>query len=158
MPGRSAAALLVATAAVHPREVDLLSQVPFLASLPAYELENLAQSAIWRSFPEGAAVVAQGELGDAFYVVAGGELSVAVDGRLREHTLAAGDGFGEIALLHRTPRTATITVLADCELLMVSAAQFLAAVTSSTDGSALAGEVSAQRLACTAPDAFKANS
>ncbi len=138
---------LEATAAVHPREVDLIARVPFLAPLPAYELEHLAQSALWRSFPVGAVVVAQGEHGDAFYVVAGGELSVAVDGRLKEHTLTAGDGFGEIALLRRTPRTATITVLADCELLMISAAQFLAAVTASADGSALAGEVAAQRLA-----------
>ncbi len=138
---------LEATATAHPREVDLLSQVPFLAPLPAYELEHLAQSALWRSFPEGRVVVAQGEPGDAFYVVAGGELGVAVDGYPKEHTLTAGDGFGEIALLRRTPRTATITVLADCELLMIGAAQFLAALTASADGSVLAAEVSAQRLA-----------
>ena len=66
---------------------------------------------------------------------------------MKGHTLTAGDGFGEIALLRRTPRTATITVLADCELLMIGAAQFLAALTASADGSVLAAEVSAQRLA-----------
>lgn len=138
---------LEATATVHRREVDLIARVPFLAPLPAYELEHLAQSALWRSFPQGAVVVAQGEPGDAYYVVAGGEVSVAVDGHVKEHTLTVGDGFGEIALLRRTPRTATITVLADCELLMISAAQFLAALTATADGSVLAAEVSAQRLA-----------
>ena len=89
----------------------------------------------------------QGEPGDAFYVVAEGELSVTVDGGLRDHTLTAGDGFGEIALLHRVPRTATVTAITDSELLMVSSAQFLASVTSSADGAALAAEVSAERLA-----------
>lgn len=134
------------TAAVHPREVSLIAQVPFLAPLPAYELEHLAQSALWRSFPQGAVVVTQGEPGDAFYVVAGGELSVAVDGHRKEHTLTVGAGFGEIALLRRTPRTATITALSDCELLMIGAAQFLAALTASANGSVLADEVAAQRL------------
>ena len=92
----------------------------------------------------------QGEPGDAFYVVDEGELSVTVDGRVRDHTLTAGDGFGEIALLHRVARTATVRALTDSELLMMSAAQFLASVTSSADGAALAAEVSAGRLAADA--------
>ncbi|HYN55561.1 MAG TPA: cyclic nucleotide-binding domain-containing protein, partial [Motilibacterales bacterium] len=132
---------------VRHRELELLSRVPFLSALPAYELEHLAQTALWRDAPSGTAVVTQGEPGDAFYVVGEGELSVTVDGRLRDHTLSAGDGFGEISLLHRVPRTATIEAISDCEILMVSSAQFLASVTSSTDGAALAAEVSAARLA-----------
>jgi MFS family permease len=138
---------LDASAPTHVREVDLLSEVPFLAALPAYELEHLAQTAQWGAFPAGTVVVTQGELGDAYYLVADGELSVTVDGVLREHTLTTGDGFGEISLLHRVPRTATITALTDSELLIVGAAQFLASVGSSDDGAALAAEVSAARLA-----------
>lgn len=136
-----------ASAPTHLREVALLAEVPFLAALPAYELEHLAQTAHWGTFPPDTDVVVQGELGDAFYIVAEGELSVMVDGVLREHTLTIGDGFGEIALLHRVPRTATITALTGSELLIVGAAQFLASVTSSADGAALAAEVSAGRLA-----------
>ena len=137
---------LEATATVRLREVRVLEQVPFLAALPAYELEHLAQSVRWRWFPAGIPVVTQGEPGDAFYIVVDGQLSVTVDGRLRPHTLNPGDGFGEIAMLHRVPRTATVTALVDCELLMIDAAQFLAAVTSSADGTALAREISTQRL------------
>ena len=135
------------SAPLHLREVELLSGVPFLAALPAYELEHLAQTAHWETITATQQVVTQGELGDCFYVVAEGELSVTVDGVLREHTLSAGDGFGEISLLHRVPRTATITALIDSELLVVGAAQFLASVASSADGAALAAEVSAARLA-----------
>lgn len=138
---------LEARSIVPLREIELLSQVPFLRALPAYELEHLAQTALWRQAPSGSVVVAQGEPGDAFYVVAQGELSVTVDGHIREHTLTAGDGFGEIALLHRVPRTATIRALTESELLMVSSAQFLASVTASADGTALAAEVTAERLA-----------
>lgn len=138
---------LEATATVRVREVEVLSRVPFLRALPAYELEHLAQTALWRDAPSGTVVVTQGEPGDAFYVVAGGELSVTVDGKVRDRTLSAGDGFGEIALLHRVPRTATVSAIADSELLMVSSAQFLASVTSSADGTALAAEVSAEHLA-----------
>jgi hypothetical protein len=136
-----------ASATTKLREVELLSTVPFLAALPAYELEHLAQMAQWDTFAANEDVVVQGELGDAYYVVAEGELSVMVDGMLRDHTLTAGDGFGEIALLHRVPRTATVSALTDSELLRISSAQFLASVTASADGAALAAEVSAGRLA-----------
>jgi MFS family permease len=135
------------SAPLHLREVELLSRVPFLAALPAYEVEHLAQTAHWETIPPAEQVVTQGELGDCYYIVAEGELSVTVDGVLREHTLTAGDGFGEISLLRRVPRTATITALTDCELLIVGAAQFLASVASSADGAAMAAEVSAARLA-----------
>jgi MFS family permease len=134
------------SAPLHLREVELLSKVPFLATLPAYELEHLAQTAHWESLPATAEAVTQGALGDSYYIVAAGELSVTVDGVLREHTLTAGDGFGEISLLHRVPRTATITALTDSELLVIGAAQFLASVASSADGGALAAEVSVAHL------------
>jgi hypothetical protein len=137
---------LESSGTVRLREVEVLSTIPFLAALPAYELEHLAQTALWREAPSGAVVVAQGEPGDAYYVVVEGELSVTVDGSLRGHTLNPGDGFGEISLLHHVPRTATITALSDCRMLMVGSAQFLASVTSSVDGQALATEVSAGRL------------
>ena len=137
---------LEATATVRIREIRVLERIPFLAALPPYELEHLAQSVRWRWFPAGIPVVTQGEPGDAFYIVVDGQLSVTVDGRLRPHTLNPGDGFGEIAMLHRVPRTATVTAMTDCELLMIDAAQFLAAVTSSADGTALAREISDQRL------------
>ncbi|MCU0263633.1 MAG: cyclic nucleotide-binding domain-containing protein [Candidatus Nanopelagicales bacterium] len=144
---RATVGRLEATSTVRHREVEVLSRVPFLGLLPAYELEHLAQGALWRNVPSGQAVTTQGEPGDTFYVVAAGELSVTVDGHLRDHTLTTGDGFGEIALLHRVPRTATVSALTDCELLTVSAAQFLASVTSSADGTALANAVSDGRLA-----------
>ena len=120
--------------------------MPFLAALAPYELEHLAQGAHWRHVPAGVPVITQGDDADAFYVVATGELSVTVEGRLRDHTLGPGDGFGEIALLNGGTRTATITTLTDSELLVLRPELFLAAVTSSVDGLALATGVSQAHL------------
>jgi CRP-like cAMP-binding protein len=70
-----------------------------------------------------------------------------VDGERREHTLTAGEGFGEIALLRSVPRTATVTALIECELLEVGAKAFLGAVTSDLDGSGMAQLAVQERLA-----------
>ena len=91
-------------------------------------------------------MVAQGDVGRAFYVVAEGEFAVTVDGEVRPFTLGPGTGFGEIALLHAVPRTATITALTAGRLLVVDVNDFLAAVTGSVDGRAMAAEVSERHL------------
>ncbi len=138
---------LDARATVPQREIALLSAVPFLTGLPPYELERLAQGARWEDVRAGAEVVRQGEPGDSYYLVDDGELSITVDGQARPHTLTNGDGFGEIALLHRVPRTATVTALRDSVLLVVSAGDFLGAVTSCPDGEQQAREIARARLA-----------
>lgn len=138
---------LDAVARVAEREVALLVRVPFLAGLPPYELERLAQGATWADVPAGTVVVRQGDDGDSYYLVESGELAVTVDGAERPEPMVAGEGFGEIALLHRVPRTATVTARTDSRLLVVGMADFLAAVTSSPDGAQQAREVSRARLA-----------
>jgi CRP-like cAMP-binding protein len=138
---------LDAIARVPERELSLLTKVPFLTGLPQYELERLAQGAQWADVRAGADVVKQGDPGNSYYLVEDGELSVAVDGEVRPHSLSKGDGFGEIALLHKVPRTATVTALSDSTLLVISAADFLGAVTSCPDGEQQAKEIARARLA-----------
>jgi CRP-like cAMP-binding protein len=124
----------------------MLRAVPFLALLPAYELERMAQRARWVETPAGTAIVTQGEWGEHFFVIEEGRCSVTVDGVLRDHELADGDSFGEVALLHVVPRTATVTALEPTRLLSIDAADFLAAVTGSADGHALAREVAGRHV------------
>jgi CRP-like cAMP-binding protein len=101
---------------------------------------------VWVDVPQGHAVISQGEEGDAYYVVSEGRFSVTVDGRLREHTIGVGAGFGEIALLRQVPRTATVTALEDSRVLRIERDDFLATVTGTEDGHRVAAEVAAAHL------------
>lgn len=138
---------LDARAVYRPVEMELLRSVPFLGVLPPYELERLAKTVTWREVPEGTVVVTEGEPGRDFFIVDEGSLAVQVGGVTSPEPLTAPGWFGEIALLQDVPRTATITALTPVRLLRIQAEDFLAAVTGSPDGRALASEISAGHLA-----------
>ena len=133
-------------AKLYTSEVELLRGIPFLGVLPQYDLERLAARAVWRDIAAGEAVITQGEEGREFYVLGSGELAVTIDGEPRP-TLYAGEYFGEIALLHNVPRTATVAAITPARVLEIHAADFLAAVTGSEDGHALARETAAAHVA-----------
>ena len=129
-----------------PREVALLRRVPFLAVLPEYDLERLARASTWVDVSAGEEVIRQGDAGDRFYVIESGEFAVTVDAAPRPGLLAAGDSFGEVALLRAVPRTATVRARTVALLLAVESSAFLAAVTGSVDGQAIAAEISGSRF------------
>lgn len=137
--------VLDAHARLRTEEIELLSRIEFLAALRPFDLERLAQRSTWRDAPAGTTVITQGAVGDSYYVVAAGELSVTTDGRLRSHTMTEGEGFGEIALLQQVPRTATVTATTDSRLLRITAADFLATVVPNMDGVRLARAVGEER-------------
>ena len=138
---------LDARAVFRPEELALLRGVPFLSVLPPYELERLAKNARWLDTGSDQDVVRQGEPGHEFFVIAAGEFAVTIDGVTLPTPMTAGTGFGEIALLQSVPRTATVTSLTPGRLLVVSSDDFLAAVTGSPDGHAIAVEIAASHLA-----------
>jgi hypothetical protein len=109
-------------------EISLLRTVPIFSPLGAPELEALARSLEPVEAPAGAAVVREGDPGDLFYAIAGGELEVTQKGRSLRR-LGRGDVFGEIALLQEIPRTATVTALSPAHLYSLEKEPFLAAVT-----------------------------
>jgi hypothetical protein len=90
------------------RELALLRGSPLFAPLPPRTLERLAASLEPLEVPAGTAVVRAGEAGERYYLVAEGTLRVEPV-RGEPARLGPGESFGEIALLHDTPRTATVT-------------------------------------------------
>ena len=72
-------------------------------------------------------LIRQGDDADRFYAIADGEVAVCVDGRPRG-VRGRGTGLGEIALLRRTPRTATVTAVTPATLFALDSDTFLAAV------------------------------
>ena len=134
----------------RPDVVELLSAVPMLAVLPRNTLEQLAVSARETTHDPGEVIVRQGEPGQAFYVVADGELGVDVSGRAQP-SLQRGDHFGEIALLRDTPRTATVSARTSTSLYALERDQFLAAVTGWAPSAEAADAAVARRLAASRP-------
>jgi CPA1 family monovalent cation:H+ antiporter len=98
---------------------ELLKKVPFFADTPPEEFVTVARKLRRRTAPAGEAIVRQDETGDSLFLVARGVVRVArEDGGVARDlaTLMAGDFFGEMALLHGTPRTATCRAVTPCAL------------------------------------------
>lgn len=107
--------------------VEVLRSVPAFSALPMATVETLAQRVGRAEAAADEVVVRQGEPGSTFYVIAEGSVEVTEDGVFKrvEH---AGDCFGEIALLHQVPRTATVRAVEPTRLLVLEQEEFLAAV------------------------------
>jgi CRP-like cAMP-binding protein len=110
------------------KEIGLLRGLPMLQPLPLPAIEHLARGLEPVRVPAGQAVFRQGDPADRFYVIETGAADVVGDGRLVT-TLGPGDGFGEIALLRRVRRTATVRAATDLELQALTCDRFLPVVT-----------------------------
>lgn len=118
--------------ALAPEGVDLLRAVPLLAPLPPPVLDRLARTSVVHRFGAGEVVFAEGEPGDRFYVIEEGAVEVSIRGEHVRH-LAAGDSFGEIALLRDVPRTATVRAVGDVVCRSLTSDDFVPAVTGHGD-------------------------
>jgi CRP-like cAMP-binding protein len=99
-----------------------------LQPLPLPTIEHLARCLESVHVPTGRAVFRQGDPADRFFVIEAGVADVIGDGHLIT-TLGPGDGFGEIGLLRRVPRTATVRAATDLELEALSCDGFLPVIT-----------------------------
>ena len=108
--------------------LDLLRTNPIFGPLPPPTVEHLAARLVPRTEEAGATIFRQGDHGDLFYLVESGLCDISIDGE-RVATAGPGDGFGEIALLHDIPRTATVTAVEDTKLQSLERDDFIAAVT-----------------------------
>ncbi|HSB59988.1 MAG TPA: cyclic nucleotide-binding domain-containing protein [Methyloceanibacter sp.] len=75
-------------------------------------------------FAAGDVIFAEGDKGDAMYVVRNGEVTVERNGKVME-TLGGGGIFGEMALIDGSSRSATVRAKTDCEVAPINEKSFL---------------------------------
>ena len=131
-------------------EIQLLRSIPVFAPLPVPVLEGLAHRLATETVGTGTIVIREGEVGGRFYIVERGALRVTQAGAVLGG-LSPGDFFGEIALLRRVPRTATVTASEECVLRILDGAAFVAAVTGHAPSADAAESVVESRLSVRAP-------
>ena len=89
---------------------DLIRGVPLFSDLDDKTVASLAAEFVERHFAEGVAIATEGVDGLNFFIVASGEASVSVQGNT-VGTLGPGASFGEVALVDKSARSATVTAM-----------------------------------------------
>jgi CRP/FNR family transcriptional regulator, cyclic AMP receptor protein len=116
---------------------QVLRTSPLFEMLSAAELEILAELSRPLRFASGEIVFREGDQGDALYVLARGEVEVVVgaDGTGPVlATLATPAAFGEMSLIDREVRSATVRARGECVALQLTAENFTAFRKRSRDG------------------------
>ncbi len=87
-------------------------------SLSGEELRLIASLLVSGTLNKGEYVFQQDDQGNCFFLVESGEVEVEIDGKVIK-TLSQGQGFGEIALILRTKRSASIKAKTECKFLIM---------------------------------------
>lgn len=119
-----------AYALLQPR-IELLERLDLFVGAPRSVLEHLAESAEELSMPAGERIIVQGDPSDSLWILAEGELAISVaDGAttIELPPVAAPGYVGELGLLNRTVRSATVTTAVACRLLRIPGEDFVGAL------------------------------
>jgi CRP/FNR family transcriptional regulator, cyclic AMP receptor protein len=100
-------------------KVDLLRRVPLFSSCTKQECQRLAAIADEIDLPEGRVLTKEGQAGREFFVLVDGTVDVVQKGE-KIAELGSGDWLGEIALLTKAPRTATVTATSPVRVLVIT--------------------------------------
>jgi MFS family permease len=131
---------------VPEQQLAAFRRVPLFEPLPLTTLEDLARAARPVSFAPGDFLMREGEPGDRYLVLTDGRVEVSQ----ANHVLRAcgpGEGIGEIALLRRVPRTATVQAIEVTEAYALEGGAFISAITGHRLVSASADSLITERLA-----------
>jgi CRP-like cAMP-binding protein len=119
--GASRAGADLSNVGEYPR---MLHRLPLLSDLSGSTFRSVMDAVVAHRLPDGAMVIREGEIGASFFLVASGAVQVYrtdIQGReIQLATLHEGSLFGEMALIQSSPRTASVRVMGDADLLEVT--------------------------------------
>ena len=125
-------------------QLALIERVTLFAPLSLVAKERIASHLVQVDVAAGDVVIRAGDVGDRFYVVGDGDLTIDVISQ--SVRVGPGDFFGEIALLHDVPRTATVQADTDARLYALERDDFLAVVTGNPHAGSEAHAVATERM------------
>src|SRR5690606_33774708 len=103
--------------------LEHLARVPLFTSLSKRDLQKIAKAVEEIAVEKGAMLVEQGSAGKEAFVIVNGTASVKRNGK-KVATLGPGAVVGELSLLDRGPRTATVTADSDLTFLVIDQRHF----------------------------------
>ena len=103
--------------------LDHLAQVPLFAACSKKELQTIARASDELALPAGRVLVEQDTSGHECFVLVDGTVSVSINGTAVA-TLGPGAYFGELSLLDKGPRTATVTAETPVTVLVLGPREF----------------------------------
>jgi voltage-gated potassium channel len=110
---------------IHRREFivtwGMIARVPLFAELDAGEISDVMQLLRAQRAEAGEVIVRAGDPAHSMYFIASGEVEIAVKGKKDTLRLGVGQFFGEVAVLRRARRSATVTALTRTSLLVLAA-------------------------------------
>src|SRR5258705_7808183 len=105
-----------------------LKAVPFFTHLTEHELDVVRSVATEKQYPKNAVVLTEGEMGDSLFMIQSGKVKVFIgDQEGREmilKILGPGDFFGEMSMIDKQPRSASVTTLESSVFLVLSHSAF----------------------------------
>lgn len=101
-----------------------LRGVPLFSSLAPGDLIQVAQIGQEKFYPHGETIIREGEMGDEVFVIVSGEVRVLVEGGREIARRKAGEYVGEMSILSREPRIATLVAEGEVRTLCIGQAQF----------------------------------
>jgi len=128
------------------QKIDLIRKVPLFARCSRAELKEIALLADEIDLHEGKEMTREGAPGREFFVLLDGTADVKKN-RRRVNTLGPGDFFGEIALVSREPRTATVIATSPVRALVITDRSFRRLLDDAPQVQTKVMEAMAQRLA-----------
>jgi CRP/FNR family cyclic AMP-dependent transcriptional regulator len=127
-------------------KVKLIEKVPLFSRLSKKDLEDVARIADELDLPSGKDMATEGDRGREFFVLLEGEADVRKGDR-SINTMRKGDFFGEIALVTKMPRTATVTATTDVRVLVINERDFATLLKNSPEIGRNVAEALANRIA-----------
>src|SRR5438552_14249928 len=105
-----------------------LKAVPFFTQLTDRELDIVRSLAAEKNYPKNAVVLTEGEMGDSLYMIQSGKVKVFIgDEQGRElilKILGPGAFFGEMPMIDKQPRSASVTTIEASTFLVLAHAAF----------------------------------